>query len=141
MSDSGGGPEAVARRWARGGEDGLPRAVAPFSQGVRVGSLIFTAGQASIDADANVVAEGDIREQTAQTLRNVSLVLEHYGASLRDVVKMTIWLRDFNDYAAMNEVYAEWFEPPEPVRACVRSELVFPTLLVEMEAVAVVGPA
>ena len=127
------------RFFAPGGEAGLPRAVAPFSQGVRVGSLVFTAGQASIDLDANVVGVGDIRVQTEQTLKNLSAALERCGATVRDVVKMTIWIRDFNDYDGMNEVYARWFEPPEPVRACVRSELVFPELLVEMEAIAVVG--
>lgn len=129
------------RFFAPGGEAGLPRAVAPFSQGVRVGSLVFTAGQASIDLDANVVGVGDIRVQTEQTLKNLSAALERCGATIRDVVKMTIWIRDFNDYDGMNEVYARWFEPPEPVRACVRSELVFPELLVEMEAIAVVGEA
>jgi 2-iminobutanoate/2-iminopropanoate deaminase len=138
MSDMGAEPDA-GRFWARAGEAGLPPAVAPFSQGVRVGELVFTAGQASIDSEANVVGVGDIRAQTEQTLRNLSAALERCGASIRDVVKMTIWIRDFNDYAGMNEVYAKWFEPPEPVRACVRSELVFPELLVEMEAVAVVG--
>ena len=127
------------RFWARPGEAGLPPAVAPFSQGVRVGQLVFTAGQASIDSEANVVGVGDIAAQTEQTLRNLSVVLERCGASIGDVVKMTIWIRDMGDYAGMNEVYARWFEPPEPVRACVRSELVFPELLVEMEAVAVVG--
>lgn len=129
------------RFFAPGGEAGLPRAVAPFSQGVRVGSLVFTAGQASIDLDANVVGVGDIRVQTEQTLKNLSAALERCGATVRDVVKMTIWIRDFNDYDGMNEVYARWFEPPEPVRACVRSELVFPELLVEMEAIAVLGEA
>jgi reactive intermediate/imine deaminase len=134
MSD----PAGPERRWARGGESGLPPAIAPFSQGARVGGLVFTAGQASIDGDAKVVAPGDIGGQTTQTLRNLSRALEVLGADLSDVVKMTIWLRDFNDYAGMNEVYGHWFPPPEPVRACVRSELVFPELLVEMEAVAVV---
>jgi 2-iminobutanoate/2-iminopropanoate deaminase len=125
------------RFWARPGEGGTAPAVAPFSQGVRVGQLVLTAGQASIDAEANVVGVGDIRAQTEQTLQNLSAALEACGASIAHVVKMTIWLRDFDDYAGMNEVYAKWFQPPEPVRACVRSELVFPELLVEMEAVAV----
>lgn len=117
----------------------MPRAIAPFSQAVRVGPLVLTAGQASIDEDANVVGQGDIRAQTEQTLRNLAAALDRCGADLREVVKMTIWLRDFNDYAGMNEVYGRWFTPPEPVRACVRAELVFPTLLVEMEATAVVA--
>lgn len=126
------------RRFARAGEGGLPPAVAPFSQGVRVGDLVWTAGQGSIDSEAKVVGVGDIRVQTERTLENVAAALAACGATIRDVVKMTIWLRDFNDYEGMNEVYARWFSAPEPVRACVRAELVFPELLVEMEATAVI---
>lgn len=136
MSDGSTRGDATERFWARGGEEGLPPAIAPFSQGVRAGSLIFTAGQASIDSEANVVGVGDIRAQTDQTLRNLSAALQRCGATLRDVVKVTIWLRDFDDYAGLNEAYGRWFTEPEPVRACVRAELVYPELLVEMEAIA-----
>ena len=94
MSEGGG-----ERLWARPGEGGTAPAVAPFSQGVRVGQLVFTAGQASIDAEAKVVAVGDVRAQTEQTLRNLRAALECCGAGIRDVVKMTIWLRDWDDYA------------------------------------------
>ena len=127
------------RVWVRGGEEGLPRVIAPYSLGVRTGSVVFTAGQVPVDSERNVVGVGDIRAQTEQTLTNVSAVLEHCGATMRDVVKVTIWLRDFDDYAGMNEVYGRWFEEPYPVRACVRADLVQPELLVEIEATAVIG--
>ncbi len=134
---TGGGKES--RLWVRGGEGGLPPAIAPFSLGVKAGPFVFTAGQASVDAERNVVGVGDIRAQTEQTIRNVAAVLERCGATLDDVVKMTIWIRDMNDYKAMNEIYGRWFTEPEPVRSCIRSELVWPELLVEMEATALVA--
>jgi 2-iminobutanoate/2-iminopropanoate deaminase len=139
MSDTGAPGQASGRRWVRGGEDGLPRVIGPYSLGVRTGALVFTAGMVPVDAERNVVGAGDIRAQTEQTLRNLSAVLERCGAGLRDVVKVTIWLRDFDDYAGMNEVYGRWFQEPEPVRACVRADLVQPELLVEIEATAVVS--
>lgn len=129
---------APGRHWVRGGEDGLPRVIGPYSLGVRTGRLVFTAGQVAVDSERNVVGRGDIRAQTEQTLRNVRAVLERCGARLEDVVKVTIWLRDFDDYAGMNEVYGRWFDEPEPVRACVRADLVQPELLVEIEATAMV---
>lgn len=133
-TSSGGG-----RFWVPGGEEGLPQVIAPYSLGVRTGSVVFMAGQVPVDSERNVIGVGDIRAQTEQTLRNVSAVLERCGATMRDVVKVTIWLRDFDDYAGMNEVYARWFDEPHPVRACVRADLVQPELLVEIEATAVIG--
>jgi 2-iminobutanoate/2-iminopropanoate deaminase len=130
-------PGASERHFSAGGQGGLPPAIAPFSQAVRAGSLVMTAGQAALDQKGEIVGEGDVREQTRQTLDNVKAALESAGATMRDVVKITIWLRDFNDYKGMNEVYAKYFAAPEPVRACVRSDLVFPSLLVEIEATAV----
>lgn len=127
------------RRWVRGGEEDLPAVAGPYSLGVRSGSIVFTAGQVPVDAERNVVGAGDVRAQTEQTLTNLAKVLERCGATLRDVVKVTVWLRDFDDYAGMNEVYGRWFAEPRPVRACVQAELVRPEMLVEIEATAVVG--
>lgn len=139
MDDATAPEPQLGRHWIRGGEQGLPRVIGPYSLGVRAGSLVFTAGVVAVDSERNIVGRGDIRAQTEQTLTNLAAVLERCGATLRDVVKLTIWLRDFNDYAGMNEVYGRWFGSPEPVRACVRAELVQPELLVEIEATAVVG--
>ncbi|HLM10417.1 MAG TPA: RidA family protein [Thermoleophilaceae bacterium] len=139
MSDTEAPGQAPGRHWVRGGEEGLPRVIGPYSLGVRTGSLVYTAGMVPVDSERNIVGAGDIRAQTEQTLRNLSAVLERCGAGLGDVVKVTIWLRDFSDYAGMNEVYGRWFGEPEPVRACVRADLVQPELLVEIEATAVVS--
>jgi len=138
VSESTAPGDPPGRQWVRGGEDGLPRVIGPYSLGVRTGKLVFTAGQVAVDSERNIVGAGDIRAQTEQTLTNVRAVLERCGARIEDVVKVTIWLRDFDDYAGMNEVYGRWFEEPEPVRACVRADLVQPQLLVEIEATAVV---
>jgi reactive intermediate/imine deaminase len=139
MSDTEAPGQAPGRRWVRGGEEGLPRVIGPYSLGVRTGALVFTAGMVPVDSERNIVGAGDIRAQTEQTLRNLSAVLERCGAGLRDVVKVTIWLRDMGDYTGMNEVYGRWFQEPEPVRACVRADLVQPELLVEIEATALVS--
>lgn len=139
MSESPGDEQGAERLWVRGGDDGLPRVIGPYSLGVRTGSLVFTAGQVPVDSERNVIGVGDIRAQTEQAMKNLAAVLERCEATISDVVKVTIWLRDFNDYAGMNEVYGRWFEEPEPVRACVRADLVRPEMLVEIEATAVIG--
>jgi reactive intermediate/imine deaminase len=138
MSDGAAPGKPPGRHWVRGGEDGLPRVIGPYSLGVRTGKLVFTAGQVAVDSERNIVGAGDIGAQTEQTLTNLRAVLERCGARIEDVVKVTIWLRDFGDYAGMNEVYGRWFGEPEPVRACVRADLVQPELLVEIEATAVI---
>jgi 2-iminobutanoate/2-iminopropanoate deaminase len=138
MSDGAAPGNAPGRHWVRGGEDGLPRVIGPYSLGVRAGRLVFTAGQVAVDSERNIIGPGDVRAQTEQTLNNVRSVLERCGAGMEDVVKVTVWLRDLNDFAGMNEVYGRWFGEPRPVRACVRAELVQPQLLVEIEATAVV---
>lgn len=129
----------VERQWVPAGQGGLPPAIAPFSLGVRVGQLVFTAGQAALDENGKVVGRGDITTQTEKTLENLGGILAQCGASFQDVVKVTIWLTDFKHYAAMNEVYGRFFPEPSPPRACVRADLVWPELLVEIEAIAVVG--
>ena len=120
-------------------QGGLPPAGPPLSAAVRVGDLVFTAGQVANDERGDMVGEGDVAAQTEQVLRNVEAALGVAGATMADVVKVTVWLRDVSDFAAMNEVYARWFPEPRPVRACVRAELMGSRLLVEIEATAAVG--
>ena len=131
------------RQWLRGGGEGEPPCISPnFSNGVRVGPLVFTAGQAALNAAGELVGANDIRVQTAKTLENIRGVLEGLGASMKDVVKVTVWLKNFDDYAGMNEIYAQFFDDPRPVRACVRSDLVpmfADEFLIEIEATAVVS--
>ena len=120
------------------GEGGTPPVKAPLSAAVRAGNLVWTAGQLAYDGNGDLVGEGDVRAQTEQTLRNVEHALRVAGATLDDVVKVTVWLTDTADFAAMNEIYRRWFDAPRPVRACVRADLMGQNLLVEIEATAVV---
>ena len=90
--------------------DGAPAAIGPYAQGVRVGNLIFTAGQGGLDPITGQVVPGGIKEQTERTIANLKAVLEAGGSSLGQVVKATVFLKDINDFAAMNAVYASFFE-------------------------------
>ena len=115
----------------------LSTPLAAYSQVVRKGSIVTTAGMIATNADGSIVGEGDIEAQTRQTLENVKTALEAAGASLKDVVKTTIFLSDMKHYKGMNVVYNEYFAPHPPARATVRADMVLPTLLVEIEAMAV----
>jgi 2-iminobutanoate/2-iminopropanoate deaminase len=91
----------------------------------------------ALDSDGVVVGEGDIEAQTRQTLENLKNALEAAGASLKDVLKTTIYLSDFANYKGMNVVYNEYFGDGPVARATVRADLVLPSLLVEIDAIAV----
>ena len=120
------------------GAGGTPPVKAPLSAAARAGNLVWTAGQLAYDENGGLVGEGDVAAQTEQTLRNVEAALRVAGATMADVVKVTVWLTDTANFAAMNEVYRRWFDEPRPVRACVRADLMGQNLLVEIEATAVV---
>ena len=111
---------------------------APYHAVVRKGNVVTTAGQIAFDAQGNLVGEGDIAAQTRQTLENVKNALEGAGATLDDVVKTTVFITDFANFKAMNEVYGEFFGDSLPARSTVGVQLALPTLLVEIEAMAVV---
>ncbi len=119
----------------------LPTPAAAYSQAVRKGSFVATAGQIALDADGILVGEGDIGAQTHQTLANLRGALEAAGASLDDVIKTTVFLSDMSHYRGMNEVYNDVFGDSAPARSTVQAALVLPELLVEIEAIAVVGDA
>src|ERR1700735_1992691 len=89
--------------------DGAPAAIGPYAQGVRAGNLIFTAGQIALDPSTGQAVAGGIKEQTTRVLENLKAILEAGGSSLGQVVKTTVFLKNFNDFAAMNEVYASFF--------------------------------
>ena len=120
------------------GEGGTPPVKAPLSAAARAGNLVWTAGQLAYDENGDLVGEGDVAAQTEQALRNVEAALRVAGATMADVVKVTVWLTDTANFAAMNGVYRRWFDAPRPVRACVRADLMGQNLLVEIEATAVV---
>jgi len=94
-----------------------PVAVGPYSQGVRTGNLLFTAGQVPLDPDTGQMVEGDIRVQTDRVMQNLKAVLAAAAASFDDVVKTTVFLADIEDYAGMNEVYGHYLSSPYPARS------------------------
>ena len=115
-----------------------PSAIGPYSQGIAAGELVFTSGQLGLDPATGDFAPGGIEAQTRQSLTNVKAVLEAAGASLDKVVKTTVFLKDMNDFAAMNKVYAEFFGTEGcPARSAVQVARLPKDGLVEIEAIAV----
>lgn len=108
-----------------------------YCQATRHGALVMTAGVAAIDRDGKIVGPGDIVAQTRATLDNLRLALEAAGASLADVMKVTVYLADFAHYKGFNQAFDEVFADRAPARATVRADLVLPELLVEIDAIAV----
>ena len=97
-----------------------PKAIGPYSQAIRAGSLLFVSGQVPIDPATGQIVDGDIAAQTHQVFRNISEILKAGGASLDHVVRTTVFLADMDDFAAMNEVYGGYFAAPAPARATVQ---------------------
>ncbi len=118
--------------------ENAPKAIGPYSQGVRAGNFIFTAGQVGIDPAVGKLTEGGIEAQTRQALKNVSAILETEGISLTDVVKTTVFLADMNDFQAMNGVYATFFSTSPPARSTVQVARLPLGALVEIEVVALI---
>ena len=118
---------------------GAPNPIGPYSQGILVDArFVYTAGQVAIDPVTNQPVQGDIKVQTRQVLKNIDAVLKAAGASMKSVVKTTVFLKDFNDFAAMNEVYAEFFSDAAPARSTVEVARLPRDMKIEIEAVAVV---
>jgi 2-iminobutanoate/2-iminopropanoate deaminase len=115
---------------------GVPAPRGPYSPAVRAGDFIFVSGQVPVDPATQKMVSGDIRQETRQTLTNIKSILEGCGASLADVVKCTVFLGDPNDFAAMNEVYAEFFGDSKPARSTVACQFAIPGIKVEIDAIA-----
>ena len=113
-----------------------PAAIGPYSQAIKVGELVFVSGQLPIDPATGAFAEGGIKELTRQSLTNMKAILEEAGTSMANVVKTTVFLADMNDFAAMNEVYAEFFAAPFPARSAVAVKTLPNGALVEIECIA-----
>ena len=114
-----------------------PAAIGPYSQGIDGGSVIITSGQLPIDVSTGAFAEGGIAGQTRQSLTNVQAVLAEAGLTLENVIKTTVFLKDMNDFAAMNEVYATFFPSNPPARSAVQVARLPKDAMVEIEAIAV----
>ena len=116
-----------------------PAAIGPYSQAIQAGDTVYVSGQLPIDPATGQFAEGDIRDLTRQSLLNVQHILESVGLSMAHVVKTTVFLADMNDFAGMNEVYAEFFAAPFPARSAVAVKTLPKGASVEIECVAVKG--
>ena len=97
-----------------------PKAIGPYSQAVRAGQLLFLSGQVPIDPATGQLVDGDIAAQTRRVFENLAAVLKAGDRSFADVVRTTVFLADMNDFAAMNEVYGQYFKEPYPARATVQ---------------------
>lgn len=118
--------------------DGAPAPIGPYSQAIRAGNLLFTAGQIALTPEGTLVAD-DAGAQARQAITNLEAVLVAGGASLDSVVKTTIFLKDMNDFEAVNRVYAEYFGGSAPARSTVQVARLPKDALVEIEAIAIVG--
>ena len=116
--------------------DNAPAAIGPYSQAIEANGFIFASGQLPIDPQTGAFAEGGIKGQTRQSLLNAQSILRAAGAELSNVVKTTVFLDSMDDFAAMNEVYAEFFSQPYPARSAVSVKKLPKGALVEIEVIA-----
>lgn len=116
--------------------DMAPKALGPYSQGIKTGDMIFLSGQLGLDPVTNEFAEGGVAEQTRQSLTNLKNILESAGSSMKNVIKTTVFLNDMNDFQAMNAVYSQFFESDPPARSTVQAAALPKNGLVEIDLIA-----
>jgi 2-iminobutanoate/2-iminopropanoate deaminase len=113
-----------------------PRAIGPYSQAIRAGSLLFLSGQIPLDPATGEMVSGDIAAQTHRVFQNLAAILQAAGASFDNVVRTTVYLADMNDFPAMNEVYGTYFSSPAPARATVQAARLPKDARVEIDLIA-----
>jgi len=119
--------------------EGAPLAVGPYNQAVSANGFVFTAGQIPLDPVSGAIVGSDIKAQTEQVLKNLQAVLKGAGTSFDNAVKMTVFLKDMNDFAGMNEIYAKFIKAENaPARSTIQVARLPKDALVEIEAVAVI---
>lgn len=116
--------------------DKAPAAIGPYSQAVKIGGLLFTSGMIPIDPATNTLVEGGIEVQAERALENVKALLEASGTSMDKVVKTVVFIKNMDDFAKVNEIYAKYFTSNYPARSCVEVARLPKDVLIEMEAVA-----
>ncbi len=117
--------------------ENAPKAIGPYSQAIEAGNMVFASGQIPIDPSTGNFVEGGIKEQTRMSLTNAQNILREADTDLAHVVKTTVFLSDMDNFAAMNEVYAEFFSQPYPARSAVAVKTLPKGALVEVECIAV----
>ncbi|WP_066503355.1 RidA family protein [Abyssisolibacter fermentans] len=115
-----------------------PNAVGPYSQGMKVGNMVFTSGQIPLDPATGKLVEGDIQAEARQSLENLKAVLEEAGAKLENVVKTTVFIQDMAQFGQINEIYGQYFKDHKPARSCVQIGKLPLGANVEIEAIAVI---
>ena len=118
---------------------GSPPPLAPYSPGTKAGDTVYVSGMLAMDQDGNTIGIGNVREQTRAVLNAIKSVIETAGGTMSDIAYNAIFLKDLADYAAMNEVYREFFASEPPARYCIRADLVRPEFLVEISSIAHLG--
>ena len=113
-----------------------PKAIGPYSQAVRAGQLLFVSGQVPLDPATGQIVDGDIAAQTRRVFDNLGAVLTAGGRSFADVVRTTVFLADMNDFAAVNEIYGQYFSEPYPARATVQVARLPKDARVEIDVIA-----
>jgi 2-iminobutanoate/2-iminopropanoate deaminase len=116
---------------------GAPKAIGPYSQAIRAGSLLFLSGQIPLDPDSGNVVEGDITAQSERVFQNITAVLAAAGATFANVVRTTVFLADMNEFAAMNAVYGKYVVDPPPARSTVQVARLPRDVRVEIDLIAV----
>ena len=116
-----------------------PAAIGPYSQAIEVNGFVYASGQLPIDPATGAFPEGGVKEQTRQSILNVKAILEEAGLALSNVVKTTVYLADMGDFAAMNEIYSQFFSQPFPARSAVAVKALPKGALVEVEVIAARG--
>ena len=113
-----------------------PKAIGPYSQAIKANGLIFTAGQIAFDPATGQIVEGDISQQTVRVFENLKAIVEAAGSSLDKAVKATVYLKDMNDFAAMNEVYGRYLRANPPARSTVEVTRLPRDVRVEVDLIA-----
>ncbi|MFW5951199.1 MAG: RidA family protein [Gemmatimonadota bacterium] len=116
-----------------------PEAIGPYSQAMKLGTLVFTAGQIALDPESMEVIEGDVGAQTERVMQNLSAILEQAGAGLNTILKTTVYLADMEDFGAMNEVYGRYMGEHRPARSTVQVGRLPKDVRVEIDAIAYSG--
>ena len=117
--------------------DKAPQAIGPYSQAIEVNGMVYTSGVVPIDPATGEVVNGDIKVQATRVFDSMKALLEAAGSSCEDVVKTTVFIKDMNDFATLNEIYATYFTGTFPARSCVEVARLPKDVLVEMEAIAI----
>ena len=113
-----------------------PAAIGPYSQAIRIGDFLYTSGQIALDPESGMFLSGEIEEETEQTLKNISAILQAGGVNFENVIKTTVYLSDLSDFARMNQVYEKYFSKNKPARACVQVAALPKGAKVEIDAIA-----